>query len=162
MADVAFLLLLFFLVAATIDVDSGLRMNLPPSGNDPPPIAERNLLTVLLAQDGTVLIDGREATLEAVRGDVIRHLTNEGASPDYADNPLVAIVSFKTGRGVRYGQYVAGLDAILLGYRAVHDRVAQREFGAADYAAYRAGLAPGRPDDISARYPVKLSLAEPQ
>lgn len=161
MADVAFLLLLFFLVAATINVESGLRMTLPPLGGHPPLIQERNLLNVFVRPDGAVLVDGRFVTRKTVSTEVVQHLTNEGQSPLYADSPQHAIVSFKTARGVPYGIYIATLDALLLGYRQVHDRFARDTFGSADYAAYRAALALGQRDAVVGTYPVKLSLAEP-
>lgn len=158
MADVAFLLLIFFLVAATIDIDSGLRLQLPPSGVDPPPISQRNLLNVLVGDDGVVLIDGREASVDQISGEVARHVTNAGQDPQYSHSPQHAIVSFKAGRAVGYARYIDAIDAIMLGYREVHDVEAQA-VGFADYRTYRAQLA-GAPDEIGQRFPIRLSMAE--
>ena len=52
MADIAFLLLIFFLVTTTMDVDSGLLRKLPPpidpEAPKPPPVKERNVFAVLV------------------------------------------------------------------------------------------------------------------
>ena len=58
MADIAFLLLIFFLVTTTIDVDTGIGMVLPPKLEDevePPPVRERNMLKILVNDQGMVL-----------------------------------------------------------------------------------------------------------
>ena len=55
MADIAFLLLIFFLVTTTIDVDTGIGMTLPPKTDaPPPPVNDRNLLAVLVNDQGVL------------------------------------------------------------------------------------------------------------
>ena len=57
LADIAFLLLIFFPVATTIDVDTGIGMTLPPAlDHPPPPIKERNLLTVWVDGEGRLIL----------------------------------------------------------------------------------------------------------
>ncbi len=61
MADIAFLLLIFFLVTTTMNVDSGLARKLPPpvpkDQEPPPPIKERNVLLVLINKDDNLLVE---------------------------------------------------------------------------------------------------------
>ncbi|MEM8600387.1 MAG: biopolymer transporter ExbD [Bacteroidota bacterium] len=160
LADIAFLLLIFFLVTTTIDTDTGIYLELPPPLLEaPPPVNERNLLNILVRNDA-VLIDGRAATVDDIRTEVARHVTNEGRDPAYADSPRTAIVSFKAARSTSYARYVDALDAAKLAYRDVRDAEARR-LGAANYAAYRTTLPIDADDPVSKRYPVKLSLAEP-
>ncbi|WP_251981176.1 ExbD/TolR family protein, partial [Salinibacter ruber] len=64
MADIAFLLLIFFLVTTTINVDTGIGMTLPPKlkpEQEPPPVKERNLMNVLVNASGDVLVDEERA-----------------------------------------------------------------------------------------------------
>ena len=60
MADIAFLLLIFFLVTTTMDVDKGMKRTLPPSGNekekDSPEMKERNVLTVNVSKTGRIML----------------------------------------------------------------------------------------------------------
>ncbi|MEO1478717.1 MAG: T9SS type A sorting domain-containing protein [Bacteroidota bacterium] len=62
--------------------------------------------------------------------------------------------------GLPSGIYVDALNAAKLAYRDVRDAEARR-LGAASYAAYRTALPTDADDVVSERYPVKLSLAEP-
>ena len=66
MADIAFLLLIFFLVTTTMDVDKGMKRTLPPSGNekeqDSPEMKERNVLTVNVSKTGRIMVGSKEYT----------------------------------------------------------------------------------------------------
>lgn len=151
MADVAFLLLVFFLVVASIDSESGIPMTLPRAQAVPPPPGpgiER--LEVRLAADGTVLADGAPLPLQDLRGAVAEHALG-GRRP---------LVSYGAARAVPYARYLAGLDAVHLGYADARDRLA-RSLGAAGYPAYRDALAPGQPDRVREHLPVRISLSEP-
>ena len=59
MADIAFLLLIFFLVTTTIETDSGLNRKLPPMEDqvDPPIIREKNIFTVLVSKSDQLLVE---------------------------------------------------------------------------------------------------------
>ena len=60
MADIAFLLLIFFLVTTTMDVDKGLMVKLPPWSEEPPPdnndIREKNIFVVLVNSNNQLLV----------------------------------------------------------------------------------------------------------
>ena len=163
MADIAFLLLIFFLVTTTIDVDSGIYMQLPPKLDptvEPPEIQDRNLLTVLVNAGGDVLVEGEFMQINQLRDEVKRHVLNEGQNPGYSDSPDEAIVSFKTERGTKYQVYVDVLDEIKAAYLDIRNDYA-RQLGGSDYPTYRARLEEGDTDEVSGRYPIKISLAEP-
>ena len=163
MADIAFLLLIFFLVTTTIDVYTGIYMELPPPLEDtaPPEISDRNLLTVLVNRDGDVLVEGEFMTLGDIRQEVIRHVTNNGADPNYADTPSKAIVSFKTERQASYEMYVDVLDELRSAYVDIRDGYARSNFGAPDYATYKERLPADQEDQVADAFPIKISLAEP-
>ena len=107
MADVAFLLLLFFLVATAIRTEAGLPVTLPPASTTPGIAAVPSLLVVLVGADGAVLADGEPVRLDALRPQVAAYATR-------ADQPRVAL---QTARQTPYADYVAALDAVLLGHR---------------------------------------------
>jgi len=71
MADIAFLLLVFFLVTTTMDQQKGLRVQLPPypDPNVPPPVVEqndRNVLEVLVNSADQLLVERKPLRLEAL------------------------------------------------------------------------------------------------
>lgn len=101
MADIAFLLLIFFLVVTTIDVDKGLGLTLPPIGQDIE-IQKKNICTVLINAEGKVLIDEKPVQI---------NLINEIISRKLAENERL-IVSLKTARETKYEVYIKTLDQI--------------------------------------------------
>ncbi|MDX1438881.1 MAG: biopolymer transporter ExbD, partial [Rubricoccaceae bacterium] len=120
----------------------------------------RNLLNVLVNQTGDVLVDGQYLSLDRIRDEVKRHITNRGQLPNYSDSPDLAIVSFKTERGLAYGQYINVLDEIKSAYLEVRDEYAQQTFNM-DYVTYQATLSEDDVDLVVEEYPMKISLAEP-
>ena len=169
MADIAFLLLIFFLVTTTIDADKGIYMQLPPKldeNNPPPEINQRNLLNVLVNADGQVLVDNEVTNIAAIRDVVKRHITNRGRNPELSVSPDKAVTSFKTKRGLSYENYIGVLDEIKSAYNEVRNEAAQQQFGV-DYATYKSRLAEDpdtgetEEDVIANEYPLKISLAEP-
>jgi len=163
MADIAFLLLIFFLVTTTINVDSGIYMQLPPkldANVDPPEIQQRNLLNILVNNTGDVLVDGQFMAISNIRAEVMKHVTNEGRLSNYSDNPDLAIVSFKTERQLPYGTYIDVLDEIRGAYVEIRDSYSQ-EIRGVNYATYRGQLGEDDEDEVKTKYPIKISLAEP-
>ena len=163
MADIAFLLLIFFLVTTTIDVDTGILMQLPPPLDEdqkPPPIKERNMLAILVNAQGDILVENELTRLPDVRREVMKHVTNNGVDPAYAETSEKAIVSLKTDRQTSYDIYINVLDEVWMGYREIWDGEA-RKIGYADYQAYSNSLGEGDEDTIKARIKAKISLAEP-
>jgi len=70
MADIAFLLLIFFLVTTTIDIDKGITVKLPPWSNeevDPTKLNKRNVFSVLVNADDQLLVRGELAEVEELR-----------------------------------------------------------------------------------------------
>ena len=101
MADIAFLLLIFFLVVTTIDVDKGLGLTLPPIGQDIE-IQKKNICSVLINAEGKVLIDEKPVQI---------NLIHEIISLKIAENERL-IVSLKTARETKYEVYIKTLDQI--------------------------------------------------
>lgn len=163
MADIAFLLLIFFLVTTTIDADRGVYMQLPPKldeNNPPPEINQRNLLNVLVNESGQVLVDNEVTSIAQIRDIVKRHVTNMGREPTLSVSPDRAVTSFKTERGLSYENYINVLDEIKTAYNEIRNEQALSQFGV-DYGTYRSRLNEDEEDVIADQFPIKISLAEP-
>ena len=124
MADIAFLLLIFFLVTTTIETDSGINRKLPPTDEieDPPIIKERNIFTVVVNKDNRLLVEEELMDIKDLRKSAIEFLDNGGGKGDEAclycqgdrnpkssDNPEKAIISLKNDRQTSYKAYIASI-----------------------------------------------------
>lgn len=163
MADIAFLLLIFFLVVTTIDVDTGIGMQLPPPPDDvePPPIRERNLMNVLVNSQGMVLINQEPAAIGEVQDLVMNFVDNANRSqdPNLSESPQQAIVSIKTDRQTPYEIFIDMLDEVIGAYRELRNEAAREQFGV-DYATYSDRVSRDE-NVIRQMYPQNISLAEP-
>ncbi|MFT5144757.1 MAG: biopolymer transport protein ExbD [Rhodothermales bacterium] len=164
MADIAFLLLIFFLVTTTIDVDTGIGMVLPPKLEDdvePPPIKERNVLKILVNETGMVLLEDQPSGANMVRGEVKKHVLNNGADLAYSEAPGKALISIKTARETPYENYIEVLDQVWMAYFEMWDGEA-RQLGYTDYVAYQAALElNGGENMIRDKIKPAISIAEP-
>ncbi|MGM0546089.1 MAG: biopolymer transporter ExbD [Bacteroidota bacterium] len=161
MADIAFLLLIFFLLVTTIDVDTGIGLQLPPApeeNQEPPPIKERNLLNILVNSQGMVLIDEEPTPVNQVKQIVKDFVTNEGEDPELSDSPDKAIVSIKTDRETPYNVYIDMLDEVMGAYAEVRNEAAQQQFGVSYTDLEEDGEEREKIQDM---YPKKISIAEP-
>ena len=165
MADIAFLLLIFFLVTTTIDVDTGIGMTLPPKleeDQEPPPVKERNMLKILVNAQGQVLLEDKPSAVARIRGEVKKHTLNEGADPNYAEAMSKAVVSLKTDRQTPYDVYIAVLDEIWMAYFEMWDAEARR-LGYPSYDAYRNYIEEsGDENAIREKIKAQISIAEPE
>ena len=163
MADIAFLLLIFFLVTTTIDVDTGIGMTLPPPLDaevEPPPVKERNSLTILINSAGQVLLEDLPSSVGQIRDEVLTHVQNNGADERYSESPRKALVSIKTDRDTPYNLYIQVLDEVWMAYFQIWDAGARGQ-GFADYQDYRSSLESGDVNVIRETFPAQISLAEP-
>ncbi len=108
MADIAFLLLIFFLVTTTMDMDKGIPMILPERGGEVK-INPKNIAKVLINASGDVLFDG-EVVLDQELKELLRtRIKERGLDAD--DKPKL-IVSIKTDRETEYDRYITILDIV--------------------------------------------------
>ena len=101
MADIAFLLLIFFLVTTTIDMDKGLGLVLPPEG-ETIEIKKKNILNCLINSSGMVLLGGEPVKQKDVSR-VVKEKLRENSK---------LIISVKTHGKTRYKDYVAVIDQL--------------------------------------------------
>ncbi|MDX1672364.1 MAG: biopolymer transporter ExbD [Balneolaceae bacterium] len=162
LADIAFLLLIFFLLVTTIDVDSGIGLVLPPEpeeNQDPPPVKERNMLKILVNAQGMVLLDEEPTSITEVKDKVIEFVDNKGQDPNLSESPQKAIVSIKTDRRTPYKTYIDMLDEVMGAYADLRNRASQAEFGRPYDTLEDESDAQQK---IKELYPKKISIAEPE
>ncbi len=184
MADIAFLLLIFFLVTTTIETDAGLDRMLPPL--EPPDdidviIKQKNIFTVNINKNGQLLVEEELINLKNLRAKAVDFLDNGGdGTCNYckgrrdagsSDNPTKAIISLKNDRETKYGTYITVQNELVGAYNDLRNREAQRLYGR-DFTEMEAEFlnpeTPSRLRDeleekvkkIQGLYPQKLSEAE--
>ncbi|WP_190811077.1 biopolymer transporter ExbD [Flagellimonas sp. S3867] len=144
MADIAFLLLIFFLVTTTIQTDVGIDRKLPPQETTPPlPINERNIFRVSLNKNDELFVEGDVLSIDQLKTSAITFLDNGGSSKedanhcnyckgehrvDSSDNPQEAIIAFNSDREASYGMYIRVQNELTAAYTALRNREAQRMF----------------------------------
>ena len=134
MADIAFLLLIFFLVTTTIEKDSGLNRKLPPMEEDvdPPIIRQRNIFTVLLNGKDQLLVEEELMEIKDLRAAAIEFLDNNGdgtctyckgvKNTSSSDNPDKAIISLKNDRETSYATYISVQNELVAAYNVLRNR----------------------------------------
>lgn len=161
LADIAFLLLIFFLVVTTIDVDTGIGLVLPPppQENQPPPqINDRNLLNILVNAQGVVLIDEELTPMSRVKQKVKAFILNRGEDPTLSDSPQEAVVSIKTHRETTYEVYIDMLDKVIGAYKEIRNAASQSRYGVPFEALPDNSE---KQETIEELFPKQLSIAEP-
>ena len=119
MADIAFLLLIFFLVTTTIGADKGLQLLLPPEKtiNTPPSdVHDRNVFKVIINSKNELLVEDMSMDITILRKEAKKFISNNGIDPNLSDNPQIAVVSVKTDRGTEYNTYLMVLDELIAAY----------------------------------------------
>ena len=103
MADIAFLLLTFFLVTTSLDLDKGLQLPLPPKGEQFE-MSQDKIATLFVNAAGDVLYDDEEIAVNNIKD---RLKTRLAANPDL-------IISIKTDRATKYQVFMSVLDQVQL------------------------------------------------
>ncbi|MDE0599653.1 ExbD/TolR family protein [Dokdonia genika] len=190
MADIAFLLLIFFLVTTTIEKDRGLVRALPPEqpeNVEPPIIKEKNLFVVIVNKNDELLVEDKPMEMKDLQEAAIAFLDNGGVpkgqegycdycqgerDPSSSDFPDKAIVTVKNDRETSYETYITVQNELVGAYNFLRDRESQRLYGwkftevkkAIDEGVYKGNeeSAKEKLDIIKKMYPQKLSEIDPQ
>ena len=125
MADIAFLLLTFFLVTTTIANDRGLSLVLPPppeaQQEEEVKIQEHNMFKIAINSTDAMAVEGEYLNdVSGLKDMIKKFVLNNGADKKMSDSPLKAIVSFKTDRGTSHKRFVEILDIIQGAYYDIY------------------------------------------
>lgn len=175
MADIAFLLLIFFLVTTTMDVDTGIARQLPPMPDERQEeedieIKERNIFMVLINAQDRLLVEGRPMNVEVLKDAAKVFIVsdpNNPNMPEIEDKEIegigivgvpIGVISLRNDRGTTYGRYIEVQNELVKAYNEVRDEAAMQYFGRATYDA----LDEDQQEAIRKLYPQRISEAEPK
>jgi biopolymer transport protein ExbD len=177
MADIAFLLLIFFLVTTTMDVDTGLQRMLPPplppDMPEPPEIKQRNVFVVLVNANNQLLVEGDWLDIRNLRKKAKEFIANPTDKPDLPEKELKEIpffgnypvskqvISLQNDRGTSYETYIRVQNELAAAYNELRNELSLSKFGKSYDDLVRLGDKE-KTDAIKAIYPQRISEAEPK
>jgi len=173
LADIAFLLLIFFLVSTTMDVDSGLERKLPPmppeTQEDTPPIKERNVFVVLVNAKNQLLVEGEPTRVEDLREKAKNFMSNpdndvnlpEKAMKEvsfFGEVPITkGVISLRNDVGTQYKMYIAVQNELVGAINDLREELSKQKFGRSFDK-----LNSDHKQAIQEIYPSRISEAEPK
>ena len=175
MADIAFLLLIFFLVTTTMDTDAGIVRKLPPMPEnaqqmDDVQIRERNIFVVLVNRDNQLLVEGEPMQMIDLREAAKEFIVNPNDEDDLPAKEIKEfdifgpmevtskhVISLRNDRGTSYETYIAVQNELAAAYNELRDELSLRKFGKKFN-----DLDEEKQDAIEDVYPMKISEAEPK
>jgi len=176
LADIAFLLLIFFLVTTTMDVDTGIARKLPPMPEEPKEkvdidIKKRNVCVVLINSQDQILFRNRPMNVDNLREAAKEFIKNEFDDEDLPEkeykfipelNKEVGIpkgvISLQNDRGTSYGVYILVQNELVAAFNEVRDEAAMKYFGKPKFD----DLTEYEQEGIKTLYPQRISEAEPK
>lgn len=175
LADIAFMLLIFFLVTTTMDTDLGISRMLPPpvppdQVQDPDvKIKERNVFVVLINKNDQLLVEGQPMNIKDLKDKAKEFIENpadintlpekEVKEVDFIGNWPISkqVISLQNDRGTSYGIYIQAQNELAAAYNELRDEIAMRKFG----KKYD-DLDEDHQKAIREVYPQRISEAEPK
>ncbi|MBL4709468.1 MAG: biopolymer transporter ExbD [Flavobacteriales bacterium] len=182
MADIAFLLLIFFLVTTTMDVDTGLTRKLPPPIEEelenPPEVKERNVFQVLVNANDDLLVEGEPMLVSNLREEAKRFIVGDASDPampefKLTDVPVLGsmmvskqIISLQNDRGTSYEMYIKVQNELVGAYNDIREQYAQQKFEKSmrqlEDGAKGSNLIKAQLKAVKKVYPQRISEAEPK
>lgn len=154
-ADLAFLLLLFFLVSTVIDIDTGIGLSLPEPVEETEivPVSKERMAALLVNENGDVLLDGAPISIFQIKNQLKPRISSKINLP--ANKKL--IVSVKTDRKTNYNIYIQTLDQVKQSYFELRDEYSNSQFG-----KKFVDLNEENKKEVQDKIPIIISLAEPE
>lgn len=123
-ADISFMLLIFFLVTTSMDVDKGITRQLPPvdqtTDNSMLEVQRDRIMQITVGADGSITVDGHTVRATALAGKIAAFVQRVGAGH---------LITLHTAADAPYDSYFAVQSALADAYAAVRDREAVRRYG---------------------------------
>lgn len=174
MADIAFLLLIFFLVTTTMNVDTGITRILPPpvKSKTKTDVKDRNVMKILINSHDLLLVNGKPGNIDNLATKVEDFMAiHPGNNPKYPETKEVyfkelgkkvmmtkGIVSLKNDRGTSYNMYIKVQDQLAKAFNDMKNQESLRRFG----VKYSELTDKRKIDLIDKLVPVRVSEAEPE
>lgn len=171
-ADIAFLLLIFFLVATTMNVDTGIHRNLPPLPPEeeqaPPEIRERNVLNVFVNYANLISVDDERLDISEIKDKTKEFILNPYDAEDLPEKEVreiellgpypvsKGVISLLNDRTTSYEMYIKVQNELTRALNEVRDELSQSKFGA-NYSE----LSEAQSEAIRKAVPQSISEAEP-
>lgn len=174
LADIAFMLLIFFLVTTTMDVDSGLRRKLPQwvdkeQLNDDAEIKERNVFVVLVNKNNDLLVEGDYERIDNLRERAKEFMANPYDDENLPEKEPVevpffgermiskGVISLRNDLDTQYGTYLAVQNELVAAINELRDELATEKWG----KPYL-DLEKDQQNAVKKIFPQKISEAEPK
>jgi biopolymer transport protein ExbD len=174
LADIAFMLLIFFLVTTTMDVDSGLERRLPQwvppeQIDEDQQIKERNVFVVLVNRNNDLLVEGEYANIGNLRERAKEFMANpyndetlpekEPKQVPYFGEMMITkgVISLRNDLDTQYGTYIAVQNELVAAINELREELARQQFGK-PYGE----LDMDQQNAVREVYPSRISEAEPK
>ena len=157
MSDIVFLLLLFFLVSTTIDVDTGIGLQLPEyipeDEQEFVPLPKDRLAALLINENGDVLLDKKVIAIPQIKDQLKERIESKINLP----KTKKLVVSVKTDRKTNYNLYIQALDQVKGAYAEVQDAYCRATWGVG-----KDELRDEQKSELKDKIPIIISIAEPE
>ena len=189
MADIAFLLLIFFLVTTTMDVDSGIARKLPEKTDVQSDVIvkEKNVLDIVVNRNNLLLVENEYVKVTDIKRLAMKFIDNGGGigtpvddkpgepcdycggekDPNSSDHPSKAIISLQSDRGTSYGMYISIQNEIEAAYNELRNTLSKKLYGRSydellnDYKDNPTKSLQEKIDDLKEKYPQIITEPEP-
>jgi len=181
MADIAFLLLIFFLVTTTMDVDTGIIRQLPPipppDMPPPPDVNKRNVFVVLVNANDQLLVEDQLSDISVLRTQAKEFIKGYPDQPDNISFPAFEneeipffgtrpvskqIISLQNDNGTSYNMYIQVQNELAAAYNELRDELAKEKFGKSYDELANSKTEADKAAAIKKIYPARISEAEPK
>lgn len=152
MADIAFLLLIFFLVTTTIMQDRGIITRLPPMPENEDETVQYNdelVLNILINNEDELLVESQALAINQMKRSTIDFLLNN------IDQDAAPVISLSCRRGTSYARYIDVYDQLRQAYSHVWNSLAMQH-----YQKSYLQLAAHKQKTIRTKLPLVISEAE--
>lgn len=172
-ADMAFLLLIFYLMTTTMNVDTGIQRILPPMPDETNETAvdinKRNILLVFVSASNDIMVGGERMDISQIKDKVKEFVKNPYREEHLSDTKETEIdmigtfdvsegvVSLQNDRGTNYGTYIEVQNELTRAFNEIREEVSSRYFNKPF-----AELTDDQRKAVSAAVPQKISEAEPR
>ncbi|MBO7607072.1 MAG: biopolymer transporter ExbD [Paludibacteraceae bacterium] len=176
MADISFLLLIFFLVTTSMATDKGLFRTLPPpveqkKQNEEIEVNKRNIMLVLVNSSDKLMVNGEVMDVMSLKEKAKEFIDNPANKENLPEKETVDIdyfgkcrittkhvISLQNDRGTSYQAYIAVQNELVAAYNELRDEIAAKKFEGRKYSQ----LTESEQEAVRKYYPLKISEAEPK